>query len=77
MFLKFKANTKVIENFEGASIILFREKSILKKDCNKSGLYVLKMCDGLHTFEDIINQINKDFNKISEDQVEATRMFIK
>lgn len=41
MFLKLKANTKVIENFEGASIILFREKSILKKDCNKSGLYVL------------------------------------
>ncbi|HHA6081281.1 TPA: PqqD family peptide modification chaperone [Staphylococcus aureus] len=75
MYLKIDSNTKIIEDYKGASIIYFMEEGVLSKDCNETGRYLLKMCDGSKTLEDILNIVKNDYKEIDENNIRSIRQF--
>ncbi|MFB7142923.1 radical SAM/SPASM domain-containing protein [Gottfriedia sp. NPDC056225] len=77
MFLLINPKVKIVENFKGASILMVKDKKILTKNCNHSGLYILKMCNGINSFNDILKKINEDYGEISLEKQESVRSFLQ
>lgn len=76
MYYRVNGNVKIIENYKGASIIQIKNDRIMTKDCNKTGLYILKLCNGEHSMLDIIKNIENDYEKLNSRQIDSISEFL-
>lgn len=76
MYLKINENSKIIEHYKGASIIMIKNNQVISKDCNETGRQILKLCDGTNTFDDIINVLEMDYGILTNQQKESVKVFL-